>query len=195
MFILQTSGPTDAFELRRHLLQFGMPCAVYSEDEFNKGVTDDRIAVVPDDPNAAVLMASATAEMRVILYADRTLPFGEIISILSDADAVGRIIAAYRRFVPNDPAEEYALGAVRFDGGHVLFCGAELYLTPTEELIVRHLAMNRRKFLTAEHIAAYCLDVGESNVPVHIHNINEKVKRVAYRPLILCRRFSGYSVE
>lgn len=195
MFILQTSGQTDEQELRRHFLQFGMPCAVFSEEAFEKGVTDDLICIVPDDPNAAVLIAGGTAGMRVILYADRTLPFGEIISVYPDADAIGRIMAAYKKLSPEDPAEQYFPGCVRFDGDRIRFCGAELVLTPTEELIVRHLAMNRGKFLSAEHIAAYCLGVGESNVPVHIHNINEKVKRVTYRPLIRCKRFSGYSVE
>ena len=195
MFILKANGQTDADLLRHYLMQFGMPCAVFTEDEYDKGIADDSVCIVPDDPNTAVLMADSAPDMHVILFSDRTLPFGEIICIEPDADAVGKIMAAYDTLVPDDPSRQYETGHVYFECGRAHFCGCELYLTPTEELIVRHLAMNRGKFLSAENLAAYCLEIGDNSVPVHVHNINEKVKRVAYRPLIACKRYHGYCVE
>lgn len=104
---------------------------------------------------------------------------------------------AVRIFPENLSREQPRLSRrrIRYDGKDLYFCGKSLALTKTEKLIVTLLTLCNG-WTDASIIAAYCMkNTGDANsVAVHICNANAKALRATGQKLILCRRFSGYSI-
>ena len=82
-------------------------------------------------------------------------------------------------------------------GRELTYCGRSIKLTRSERRILYFLMYNKGWY-SSEVVAAYCLKGGKADknaVPVHICNLNNKVRRVAPVHIIDCRRFSGYRMK
>lgn len=102
--------------------------------------------------------------------------------------------AVFRDGISNE-APRLARRRIRFDGQTLCFCGKPIALTKTEKLIVSLLTLCE-DWTDSEIIAAYCMKNPDdrNSVAVHICNINSKARRATGQGLILCRRYSGYSI-
>ena len=102
--------------------------------------------------------------------------------------------AVFRDGISNE-APRLARRRIRFDGQTLCFCGKLIALTKSEKLIVSLLTLCE-DWTDSEIIAAYCMKNPDdrNSVAVHICNINSKARRATGQGLILCRRFSGYSI-
>ena len=74
-----------------------------------------------------------------------------------------------------------------------------LVLTPTERLILFHLAVNAGRYCPEREVRKFALPADDlraksSSVKVHICSINKKAVRAAGEKIICCRRASGYAV-
>lgn len=101
--------------------------------------------------------------------------------------------AVFRDGISNE-ATRLARRRIRFDGQTLCFCGKPIALTKAEKLIVSLLTLCEG--WTDSEIIAYCMKNPDdrNSVAVHICNINSKARRATGQGLILCRRFSGYSI-
>ena len=95
----------------------------------------------------------------------------------------------------SNEATRLAHRRIRYDGQTLYFCGKPISLTRTEKLVVSLLTLCEG-WTDSEIIAAYCMKNPDdrNSVAVHICNINSKARRATGQGLILCRRFSGYSI-
>lgn len=95
----------------------------------------------------------------------------------------------------SNEATRLARRRIRFDGRTLYFCGKPIALTKSEKLIVSLLTLCE-DWTDSEIIAAYCMKNPDdrNSVAVHICNINSKARRATGQGLILCRRYSGYSI-
>lgn len=102
--------------------------------------------------------------------------------------------AVFRDGISNE-APRLARRRIRFDGQTLCFCGKLIALTKSEKLIVSLLTLCE-DWTDSEIIAAYCMKNPDdrNSVAVHICNINSKARRATGQGLILCRRYSGYSI-
>ena len=102
--------------------------------------------------------------------------------------------AVFRDGISNE-APRLARRRIRFDGQTLYFCGKPIALTKSEKLIVSLLTLCE-DWTDSEIIAAYCMKNPDdrNSVAVHICNINSKARRATGQGLILCRRYSGYSI-
>lgn len=102
--------------------------------------------------------------------------------------------AVFRDGISNE-APRLARRRIRFDGQTLYFCGKLIALTKSEKLIVSLLTLCE-DWTDSEIIAAYCMKNPDdrNSVAVHICNINSKARRATGQGLILCRRYSGYSI-
>lgn len=74
-----------------------------------------------------------------------------------------------------------------------------LALTPTERLILFHLALNSGRYCTERELRKFALPASDlressSSVKVHVSNINKKALRSVGEKIIACRRSSGYAL-
>lgn len=95
----------------------------------------------------------------------------------------------------SNEATRLAHRRIRYDSQTLYFCGKPIALTKSEKLIVSLLTLCEG-WTDSEIIAAYCMKNPDdrNSVAVHICNINSKARRATGQGLILCRRFSGYSI-
>ncbi len=102
--------------------------------------------------------------------------------------------AVFRDGISNE-APRLAHRRIRYDGQTLYFCGKPIALTRTEKLVVSLLTLCEG-WTDSEIIAAYCMRNPDdlNSVAVHICNTNAKARRATGQGLILCRRFSGYSI-
>jgi len=193
LFILQTDDCEELIGLRRMLLKSGMPCGMFTERDFDEGRVADRVCIVSGDPNRAMMIASSVAGMEVILYSDRMAVLPNIHRVTPGENSIGCILETFGR-IHEDRSLAYTPGRVFFANGIPYFRGQVVHLTPTETLILRHLAMNRGRFVSAPELSEYCF-AGKGRSPtVHICNINKQVRKATARVLIETVRFSGYRV-
>lgn len=193
MFILRTDDCEDLMGIRRLLLKSGMPCGVFTEREFDEGRVSDRVCIVGGDPNRAMMLASAVSGLEVILYSDRMAVLSNIHQVVPGEHIISRLFETFHR-VREDLSLVQTPGRVFFMNGIPYFRGKPFLLTPTETLILRHLAMNRGRFVSATELADYCFAERGRSPAVHICNINKQVHLATARRLIEAVRFSGYRV-
>lgn len=178
----------------------GIPCVAVKSDH------------IPELPEALAVFAITTSENHLNTVSIRCgrmplLCFNESGSRIynkdvvfysdTDSDTVERFIVDFIKDKYAIDFEDYIVGNLRFTPTEIRYGINRVKLTAAERRILVLLSLRREIWISEKQIEAVCFDGRSSScrVPVHICNINKKLKSIAGHRIIKCKRGVGYKAE
>ncbi len=169
------------YDIRPLLLEMSIPCIVTDSRHFDRFLPCELIIVTEkyllDD---VTYVASMYGKCDTVCI-DEYLPMTD--------EVMKAITARFGSFF------EHSRERVTVSDGNVFYRGRRLYLTPTEMRIL-NLFLYSDKTYSPEAVAAFCLaDVKRCSASTHINRINSKARCAVGLPIIVNKRYKGYTLN